>query len=104
VRLTAPAGRGRRCGQRRDRRRGPWTETYTDRGGDRRTKRVLRVRYVGAGLRFAALTATRTGRTGDHEGWLSAARLFRRGHLAVGAWRRAAGTTAGAVTVERAAR
>lgn len=43
-----------------------WTESYTDRNGDRRTKRVLRADRLGASLRFATLTITRTARRTDH--------------------------------------
>jgi single-stranded DNA-binding protein len=37
-----------------------WTETYADRNGDRRTKRVIRAQYLGASLRFANIVTTRT--------------------------------------------
>jgi single-strand DNA-binding protein len=36
-----------------------WTESYTDRNGDRRTKRVIRGQYIGANLRFATAILTR---------------------------------------------
>jgi single-strand DNA-binding protein len=39
-----------------------WTEAYTDRAGERRTKRVLRAHYLGASLRFAAVTVSRTAK------------------------------------------
>ncbi len=44
-----------------------WTEAYTDRNGDHRTKRVLRAQHIGASLRFATATLTRTGRVEDHQ-------------------------------------
>jgi single-strand DNA-binding protein len=36
-----------------------WTEAYTDRAGDRRTKRVIRAQHIGASLRFATATISR---------------------------------------------
>ena len=36
-----------------------WTEAYTDRNGDHRTKRVIRGQHIGASLRFATATLTR---------------------------------------------
>jgi single-strand DNA-binding protein len=40
-----------------------WTESYTDRNGDHRTKRVIRTQHIGASLRFATVTVTRNGHT-----------------------------------------
>jgi len=45
-----------------------WTEAYTDRNGDRRTKRVIRIiQHIGAKLRFAIAVLARTGRVEQYQ-------------------------------------
>jgi len=44
-----------------------WTESYTDRNGDHRTKRVIRAQHIGASLRFATATLTRNTRQEGHQ-------------------------------------
>jgi single-strand DNA-binding protein len=44
-----------------------WTEAYTDRNGDHRTKRVIRTQRIGASLRFATAILTRTAHVEEHQ-------------------------------------